>query len=85
MFIQFARDTSTSHLVEVVKDSTHRLLILKKIIWVYLLTSHQVIYMFYDIEFLMKVVDATLKQNKFNNIDHAGFILGGTQACCDLL
>ena len=56
------------------KESIDLSLIVKKIIWGYPLTRHQmIILMCYDVDFLMKTVDIVLKQNKYNQIHQPGY------------
>jgi hypothetical protein len=73
-FLEFSQRTTARQLEILLKESTDLPLIVKKIIWGYPLTRHQmIILMFYDLDFLMKTVDEVLKQNKFNPIYYPGF------------
>ena len=73
-FLEFSKQTTERHLEILLKESTDLSLIVKKVIWGYPLTRHQmIILMFYDLDFLMKTVDEVLKQNKFNPIYQPGF------------
>ena len=82
-FLEFSQRSTERHLEILLKESTDLSLIVKKVIWGYPLTRHQmIILMFYDLDFLMKTVDEVLKQNKFNSIYQPGFFVCRSSTSC---
>jgi len=73
-FLAYSDNSTQRHLEILLKESTDLSLIVKKIVWGYPLTRHQlIILMFYDLDFLMKTVDIVLKQNKYNQTYQPGY------------